>query len=201
MRLFSTVVLALVASVFSLQAGVIQMELTPFVDQTAPLTPYTAQELVASWWVTAPNVEGLDLYSMEVDLQTTGNVFLANLSLRSNSLIFGVLQPSPTNTFYFGPWIIPPNASIVLGLYVDIAGNSVGTLEADVPDGGLKALGLTSTFEYTSGAVFGGIHSVCDVCSGGGGGGGGPADPTPEPGTLGLVLAGVAVVAFQVRKK
>jgi len=99
------------------------------------------------------------------------------------------------------------------GLWVNVNGNGLADAEntitltkLDAPTG--TRLYASSGADYGSVLSFGGGSGTGTVCTtvaclagpGGGGGGGGGA-PVPEPGTYGLILAGLGLMGWAVRRR
>ena len=162
----------------------INVSLNGAVDQSAAITPGSAQVMLAAWLVNAPNTEALRLNSVSVNLSATGTVSVINLRLLDETGAYlgqTVVYPG-VSTEFFANYVLPPNAMRELRLYADIPFGEVGTLQANIEAGDILGIGTSSLLQYfgPSNELEGGIHPVS--VEGGGGSGGGPG-AVPEPST------------------
>jgi hypothetical protein len=198
------VFLALAATTFagSINSGMVGLTLNTFVDQSSPLTPGGSSYLLSEYVATTTSSESVRISAFNVHILSTGTVGVQNLSLWSNDVLIGmIIQPTSGDNIFSLNLHLPANLANRLDVRVDILAGSSGAIQSSIQPGGLVGFGVSSNIAISAPDVelLGGVHQICDVCSGGGSGGGSLAN-APEPTTFFLFIFGLATGANFLRK-
>jgi hypothetical protein len=190
----AVVLLAALLSPGGLDASSIKFELDNSGNQADVLQANGAQALLAMWLFRSDN-DPIPATSLQVQLETTGNVSVKNLVLfvapssdgGDNSggalQVLGVIpNPGPTNTLSFA-FTLPSDSRVDLQLFGQLTGT--GTLRVNVPPAG-----LSSPVALPEEAIIGRLLQVNAA-----------AGVVPEEGTFAMFAIGCGVLGFSALLK